>query len=82
MARLAPPRHYGQFFGLYAMVGRFGAVIGPFTWGLIADTLGLGQPVAVMFLFLWVVIALVILRPVGDERREWGPDHLPALARR
>ena len=29
MARLAPPRYYGQFFGLYSMVGRFGAIVGP-----------------------------------------------------
>ncbi len=35
MARLAPPRYYGQFFGLYSMVGRFGAIVGPAMWALI-----------------------------------------------
>jgi len=82
MARIAPPRYYGQFFGLYAMVGRFGAVVGPFMWGVIADEsmLGWGQPAAVMFLMLWVVIAFVILRRVDDRPREWGPDDLARLA--
>jgi MFS transporter, UMF1 family len=82
MARIAPPRYYGQFFGLYAMVGRFAAIVGPFMWGVIADerALGWGQPAAVMFLLLWVVIAFLILRRVDDRPREWGPDDLPLLA--
>jgi len=81
MARIAPPRYYGQFFGLYAMVGRFGAIVGPFMWGVIADErmLGWGQPAAVMFLLLWVVIAFAILRRVDDRPREWGPDDLAEL---
>jgi UMF1 family MFS transporter len=83
MARLAPPRYYGQFFGLYAMVGRFAAIIGPIMWGLVADPrfLGWGQPAAVMFLLLWVVIAFLVLRPVDDLPREWGPEDLPSFAR-
>ena len=82
MARLAPPRYYGQFFGLYAMVGRFGAIVGPAMWAVIVDPgwLGWGQPAAVMFLLLWVVIAFLILRRVDDRPREWGPDDLPVLA--
>jgi UMF1 family MFS transporter len=82
MARLAPPRYYGQFFGLYAMVGRFAAIVGPFMWGVIADpaALGWGQPAAVMFLLGWVVIAFVILRRVDDRPREWGPEDLAELA--
>ena len=53
MLRLAPPRFVGEFYGLYAMVGRFASIIGPFMWGYIIDTLGLGpaggrsQPVGV-----------------------------------
>jgi UMF1 family MFS transporter len=82
MARLAPPRYYGQFFGLYAMVGRFAAIVGPFMWGVIADesALGWGQPAAVVFLLVWVVIAFLVLRRVDDRPREWGPDDLPELA--
>ncbi len=79
MARIAPPRYYGQFFGLYSMVGRFAAIIGPFMWGVIVDRLGWGQPAAVVFLLLWVVIAFLVLRRVDDRPREWGPEDLPVL---
>jgi hypothetical protein len=41
--------------------------------------LGWGQPAAVMFLLLWVVIAFAILRRVDDRPREWGPDDLAEL---
>ena len=84
MARLAPPRYYGQFFGLYAMVGRFAAIVGPFMWGIIADehALGWGQPAAVMFLLVWVLIAFAILRRVDDRPRDWSPEDLPELADR
>ena len=45
MARLAPPRYYGQFFGLYSMVGRFGAIVGPAMWVIIVtEALGWGSP--------------------------------------
>ena len=82
MARLAPPRYYGQFFGLYAMVGRFAAIIGPVMWFLIADPgmLGWGQPAAVVFLLVWVVIAFLVLRPVDDRPRDWGPEDIAQLA--
>ena len=77
MARLAPPRYYGQFFGLYSMVGRFGAIVGPAMWVVIVEALGWGQPAAVLFLLLWVVIAFLVLRPVDDRPRNWEPEDLP-----
>jgi UMF1 family MFS transporter len=82
MARLAPPRYYGQFFGLYAMVGRFGAIVGPAMWVIIVDPawLGWGQPAAVVFLLLWMVIAFLVLRRVDDRPRTWGAEDLPELA--
>lgn len=82
MARLAPPRYYGEFFGLYAMVGRFGAVVGPAVWMLVAgrDFLNWGQPAAVLFLLVWVTIAFILLRRVDDSSRAWGPEDLPVLA--
>ncbi len=62
MLRLAPPRFVGEFYGLYAMVGRFASIIGPFMWGYITNTLGLGRPVAVLSLLVFVVIAFVVLQ--------------------
>ena len=46
MARLSPPRYFGEFYGLYATVGRFATILGPFMWGLVADILDFGQNAA------------------------------------
>ena len=76
MLRLAPPRFVGEFYGLYAMVGRFASIIGPFMWGYIAETLGLGRPAAVASLLVFVVLALVVLQGVDDQPREWPAELL------
>jgi UMF1 family MFS transporter len=81
MLQLAPPRYLGQFYGLYAMVGRFAAITGPLLWALVVDGLGLGRPAAVMTLAIWIVISYLILRGVPNAPRPWGPeDQLPAEA--
>ena len=74
MLILAPPRRLGEFYGLYSMVGRFAAILGPAMFALIAVTLGWGRPAAMGSLLLWIVISWLILRGVSDEEREWGPE--------
>jgi UMF1 family MFS transporter len=71
MLRLTPPDRIGEFYGLYGMVGRFAAVTGPLVWALVADTLGLGRPAAVLTLLAGIVAGYAILRPVSDARRAW-----------
>lgn len=66
MLLLSPPDRVGEFYGLYSMVGRFAAVVGPALWAFIADTLGLGRPAAVAGLLVMVVIAFAILQGVDD----------------
>lgn len=79
MLILSPPAKVGEFYGLYSMVGRFAAVVGPLMWALIADHLGMGRPAAVGGLLVMVIIAAIILRGVDDAPREWEPeDRLPA----
>ena len=75
LMRLAPPKHLGEFYGLFRMAGRFASVIGPLMWGLITTTLGLGRPVAVFALLVFVVISFCVLQGVDDRRRDW-PDEL------
>jgi UMF1 family MFS transporter len=70
MLQLSPPRYLGQFYGLYAMVGRFAAITGPLLWSAVVDGLGLGRPFAVMTLALWIVISLAILHGVPNEPRD------------
>ncbi len=76
MLQLAPPRYLGQFYGLYAMVGRFGSIAGPLIWAAIVDGLGLGRPAAVAWLGLMVIVSLLILAPIPNRPRAWGPEDL------
>ena len=76
MLILAPPTRLGEFYGLYSMVGRFGAIIGPAMFAFVAETLGLGRPAAMGSLLAWIAISYLILRGVDDEERAWGPKDL------
>jgi MFS transporter, UMF1 family len=76
MLILAPPRRLGEFYGLYSMVGRFAAIIGPAMFAFVSVTLGWGRPAAMGSLLAWILIAWVILRKVTDEEREWGSEDL------
>ena len=79
MLRLTPPDRIGEFYGLYGMVGRFSAIMGPLVWGFVGwvciTTLGMepafGQGIGVLVLLAFVFIAKRILGPVTDERRDW-----------
>ena len=61
MLSLTPPEYTGEFFGLHATVGKLGRVVGPAMWALLADTLDLGRPAALLSLVGWLVVAYVIL---------------------
>jgi len=74
MLVLTPPRYVGQFYGIYSMVGRFATIIGPLSWGIIVDELGLGRPAAIAFLFVLMIIGYIILQGVDDSPREWPPE--------
>ena len=76
MLVLSPPAKIGEFYGLYSMVGRFAAVVGPVVWAFVAEDLGLGRPASVLVLALMVVIALLLLRGVDDEPRQWSAEEL------
>ena len=66
MLRLAPAQHIGQFYGLYAMVGRFAAIIGPLLWALIVDGLDWGRPAAVAAFLPMMAIAAWFIFHVDD----------------
>ena len=74
LLRLVPPGRVGEFFGVYSIVGRFASIIGPLLWVMVADTLGLGRPIAVLTLIIFIIISYVILRGVDDKPRIWGLD--------
>lgn len=75
MLRLTPPARIGEFYGLYGMVGRFSAIVGPLLWALVTkvgiDGFGLpvvkAQGVGVLVLLSLVLISQQILKPVSDK---------------
>jgi UMF1 family MFS transporter len=77
MTQLSPPAKLGEFFGLYAIVGRFATVLGPFMWALVADGMGLGRTWALASLGVFIVAAVFVLRPVEPPRSN-GVEVRPA----
>jgi UMF1 family MFS transporter len=76
MVRVSPPRHLGEFYGLYATVGRFATIVGPLVWALIVDLAGLPRSFAMAALGLFIAVAWLILGKVDDRVREWTTDDL------
>ncbi len=80
MTRVSPPRHLGEFYGLYATVGRFATILGPLTWALIVDGLGLGRNAAMGSLIGFVALGWWVLRKVDDTERIWPEIDLPIVS--
>jgi UMF1 family MFS transporter len=78
LLRLTPPERVGEMFGLYGLVGKASAVVGPILYGtivaLLLDTLDRGAyQVAIGSLFVLLLVGVWILRSVpegtpGDEQ--------------
>jgi UMF1 family MFS transporter len=73
LTRLAPPEQVGEFFGIYGLVGRFAAVIGPLIWGVtlwaLPDDWGLVRyRIAVLTLLTSVVLGFIVLMGVKEKQ--------------
>ena len=50
-----------EYFAVYNMVGRLAAISGPFAWGLISSTLGMGQVASITWLSISALIGFLVL---------------------
>jgi UMF1 family MFS transporter len=64
MATLIPGGREAEFFGFYALVGKSGAILGPFVFGLTSTAFGGNQRVAIMTVGLFFVAGLLLLQRV------------------
>ena len=81
LLRLTPPDRVGEMLGLYGLVGKFSAVVGPIAYGAIVSsllaTLGRGAyQVAIASLFVLLLVGVAILRGVPEGE----PDNEDAAA--
>ena len=76
MVRVSPPRHLGEFYGLYATVGRFATIVGPLVWAVIVDAARLPRSFAMAALGIFVAAGWLILGKVDDRIRQWTEDDL------
>ncbi len=68
-ARLIPARHSGRFFGLYNMVGKFAAVLGPVMVGSVA-LLSESPRTGILSVLLLFLLGVVLLSRVDVARGE------------
>jgi len=66
MGRLIPEGMEAEFFGFYALTGKFSAVLGPLLFGLIS-TVTANQRLAVLSVLTFFITGFILLRRV-DER--------------
>ena len=65
MATLIPPGREAEFFGFYALVGKTGAVLGPFVFGAVSRALHGNQRAAILAVGAFFVVGLMLLSRVS-----------------
>ncbi len=66
-AALVPPEKSAEFFGFYAISGKFASILGPFIFALIADITGSSRH-AILALASFFLIGIILLLKVDTER--------------
>ena len=70
MITLVPNKNYiGQYLGYHAVTGRLASIFGPFSWGFISTTLGLGQIPAVLTLAIFSLIAVIFIVGIRNNSK-------------
>jgi len=62
MALLIPPGREAEFFGFYALVGKTGAILGPFVFGMVSVMLLGNQRAAIITVGFFFVVGFLLLQ--------------------
>jgi MFS transporter, UMF1 family len=65
MAAVIPRGREAEFFGFYALVGKTGAVLGPFVFGAVSRAMGGNQRAAIVAVGAFFVVGLILLSRVS-----------------
>ncbi len=66
MGKLIPQGMEAEFYGFYALMGKFSSILGPFTFGVVSTVTG-NQRWAILSLLLFFVAGLVLINRVKEE---------------
>ncbi|MBI4823275.1 MAG: MFS transporter [Nitrospirae bacterium] len=64
-AQFIPQGHESEYFGVYSMVGKSSAIIGPYSFGYISTFTG-SQRLAALFIAVFFLAGLMLIRMVKD----------------
>ncbi len=64
----SPPRHSGEFFGLWGLASKLSAVIGPLSYGLITQLSGGNHRLALLATSVFFITGLLLLLRVNEQR--------------
>jgi len=64
---LVPPQKSAEFFGFYAISNKFASILGPLTFGLIADLTGSAR-LSILSLIIFFIVGIILLLRVDVAR--------------
>ncbi len=79
LARISPPEHMSEMFGLYALTGKSIAFLGPFFFAVVTDLFD-SQRAGVATIIMFWAVGLLLLRGVREETED--PKDAPENGRR
>jgi MFS transporter, UMF1 family len=70
-SRMIPENHEAEFFGFFALCGRFAAILGPLLFGIVSSVTG-QQSFAILSVLIFFIIGLYTLKSVPKLLKEHG----------
>jgi MFS transporter, UMF1 family len=66
LGRFTPPEHSAEFFGFFAMSGKFASVLGPFVYAITSQTLGPRK--GILSILIFFIIGIILFLTVNEKK--------------